>query len=617
MAIIQNTSDRELKKYYFLIFFLLTLLLLSVPSVSAQKIAVDISHNQGKEALDDLERVIKELGYDFVEIEEFNESILDDVDGLIIDAGSNLRDEELEVLFNWFKKGGKMLWVSGTSDANQSKIIFANKILTRVDSRLRLEPLTLIEYSPYSEPLYVIADVVNDELDISNNIERVLFYYSTIVCGYDNIFGFIPVKTYLALENASTKNIFWVLKSGEGGILTTLNGSSIPFAHEVYKCPLGELPLHSPCICGKEPWKFEEEAMKSREGYVVMAVETFAGPSADNKIIVTASAVYSYRSIISDSYKTSLRNITLDGKELVKNSLMWGLKIEKSEENEKLPPIVCLILLSLFLVALFGVKRLKGGKVEGKEIEVASKPIKKDLFYIGILTLFLYLVLYLLLGVELSHYVWAPSFYEAAIINFILGLTTGVTCVTFCGLILIPHIAHKFYVSAAVKASLIFSVSRLFPYLVLTVLAFYLGSFIVQSQLYIGIVRTFMSVVIVLYGSWIRFNWPRLQFQIKIKHKYGSTFLLGLVAGFATICPTLWVAIVYAALMKTLLLSIVVILSFWSGTTIWIILIGFLTIKLKENVIKTAEAFEKFRKGCGIFLISLGITFILLSLTAL
>lgn len=251
-----------------------------------------------------------------------------------------------------------------------------------------------------------------------------------------------------------------------------------------------------------------------------------------------------------------------------------------------------------------------------KQTSNTINTIKKELFYIGLLTLVLYLALYFLLGVELAHYVWAPSFYEAAIINFILGLTTGVTCVTFCGLILVPHITLKFYLSA-VKVSLYFSISRLFLYLVLAMLAFYLGKLIIQSQLYINIARTFMSIVIILYGSWIKFNWPKFHFQIKIKHKYGSTFLLGLVAGVVTICPTLWVAIVYAALMKTLLLSIVVILSFWSGTTIWIIFIGFLAIKLKENVIKTTEAFEKFRKGCGTFLISVGITFILLSLTSL
>lgn len=361
MATVQNTGNRKLKKYLFFNFLFLIFLSLSVSSVSAQKIAIDISHNQGKEALDDLKRIIVELGYDVVEIEEFNESILDDVDGLIIDAGSNLKEKELEVLFKWFKKGEKMLWVSGTSDANLSKIIFANKILTKVDSRLRLEPLTLIKYSPFSEPLYVIADVVNAELEIGNNIKRVLFSHSTIVCGYDNIFGFIPVKTYLALENASAKNVIWIIKSGKGSILTTLNNSSIPFAHEVY-CPFGELPLHSPCICGKEPWKFEEEAMKSKEGFIVMAVETFAGPNANNKIIVTASAVYSYQSIISDSYKTPLRNITLDGKELVKNTLIWGLKIEKREQNERLFPVFSLILLSLLLVAVFGIKKLKGDK---------------------------------------------------------------------------------------------------------------------------------------------------------------------------------------------------------------------------------------------------------------
>ncbi|RLI83532.1 hypothetical protein DRP04_01140 [Archaeoglobales archaeon] len=240
----------------------------------------------------------------------------------------------------------------------------------------------------------------------------------------------------------------------------------------------------------------------------------------------------------------------------------------------------------------------------------------KSLITIVLLVLTLYFTITAISEIEVSHYIWTPSLVEAVAVNFFLGLTTGVTCVTFCGMILVPHIAHSVgYIKQAVLSSILFSVSRLMLYILLAIAAFYLGNLILKSGIYITSLRIIMSSLLFLYGCWLRYGWPNLRISIRFKTTYAPTFLLGLIAGFTTICPTLWVAIIYSALMKTLLLSVTVIFSFWLGTTIWMVGLGAFSVKLRENVARTVEALEKFRRACGIFLISLGITFVILSVS--
>lgn len=342
---------RETIKFIVFIFLLIGI-------SSAQKIGVDLSHGQDSSSITQLRDIVEKLGFELVEVRDFNVKDLDELQGLIIDPGDEISDEELRVLENWFKKGGKMLWISGKYDKEISKIYFANKILERVESKLRLEQLTLIKYTTYSEPLYVIADVVNNKSNISSGVSKVLFYSPTIVCGYDYLFGFIPVKTYVSLEDSSVADVEWVIKSGFGSIAILLNNSSTPFVHEPYICPLRQLPTKAVCVCGREPWEFEEEAMKRKSGYVVMATEFFAGPKLDNKIIVTGSLVYGENSIVTKSYTNPARKINLDGVELTKNALAWGMKIEKGSKKANFLNYYLLALISIFTVLVI-LKRLR------------------------------------------------------------------------------------------------------------------------------------------------------------------------------------------------------------------------------------------------------------------
>jgi len=252
--------------------------------------------------------------------------------------------------------------------------------------------------------------------------------------------------------------------------------------------------------------------------------------------------------------------------------------------------------------------------------KIQPKIMVKNVVIIVLLVVSLYYLINFVFGFEYGHYVWAPTFYEAVAINFILGLATGATCTTLCAMVLIPYVTQKFSVlKAAFKASFTFSVFRLLMYLALATAAFYLGSTILESltKTWIKGIIVVLSFVIVLYGMRTSYNWPPLWFRPKksfFGSSHGFSAFLGMASGVATICPTLWMAIVYTALMKTIFMSLTVITSFWLGTTFWILLLGTFSVKLRK-IVKTKEGFENFRKACGMVLLSIGIVYILLAVT--
>jgi len=385
MARIQSSKDRSVISINAIFLTFLLLFPLAVISIvncadSSIKVAIDLSHGQGDEGLAELEEILDALGCAVIKItEEIDEDALRDVKILMIGEPfhhgyRDLTNAEIQAITSWFNKGGKMIWVSGACDYSKKgrlevgyeKIEFANRILEAIGAKLRLEPLTLVKYSQKAEPLQVVADEINEneELrDLTKGIKKVLFYGSTIVCGYDRMFGVLPIYTYVPLESQSVSNVFWLIKSGPHSIIFTADNRSIPYAHKPYECPFGRLALTGVCICGEKPWEFEEKAMGS---YVVMAIERFAGPKHDNKIVVSGSPPYGgEKPIITSVLKGPLENITLDGPALIRNTIMWGLKIEEGTPIEAVQSInqylfllliTLPIIVTLYAFTLIGIK---------------------------------------------------------------------------------------------------------------------------------------------------------------------------------------------------------------------------------------------------------------------
>ncbi len=357
-------------------FVLVGLFILTITPSYAEKqvpkVAIDLSHGQGKEGLEELKKILVENGFEPVFIiQKIDKTVLENVKILIVgepfyEEYKELGDDELKAIVEWFNEGGKMLWVSGACDYNGTgglkigyeKIEFANKILSAVGAKIRVEPASLVKYSKEtSEVLDVIADQINPDKEVKKltvNVSKVLFYGSTIVCGYERMFGFLPVYSYIPLEIEKAQNVFWLIKTGPHSIIFTADERSIPYAHEPYKCPLGELPLTAVCVCGKEPWKFEEEAMGI---YVVMAVEKYAGPKQNNKIVVSGSSPYGEeKSLILPVYHGILKNITLGGPILIKNIVLWGAKTEKAPRSPLFYPMFLLVVIPPIIVVLVYLK---------------------------------------------------------------------------------------------------------------------------------------------------------------------------------------------------------------------------------------------------------------------
>lgn len=250
------------------------------------------------------------------------------------------------------------------------------------------------------------------------------------------------------------------------------------------------------------------------------------------------------------------------------------------------------------------------------------RAIIKNIALLFMLVMGFYYLITLTFTVEYGHYVWAPRPHEAIAINLILGLSTGATCTTLCGLILIPYVAQRFFgLKEAFKASLIFSLFRLIVYIALATVAFYIGSMMLETlmEAYMKLVVVVLNTIIVLYGLQLTYNWPQIFIRhektfCKLGGQHGFSALLGITSGMSTLCPTLWMAIIYTALMKTIFMSIIVIVSFWLGTTFWVLLFGTLSSKLRR-IVRTHKGLKNFRKACGMVLLSIGVVYIILTVT--
>lgn len=116
-----------------------------------------------------------------------------------------------------------------------------------------------------------------------------LFHGPTILVGYVN-------GTYMPLETKTIRNVHWVMKTGASGIIVD-HDTIMPYAHEN-----GQVG-----------------------SFVIMAVEKYAGPRGDGKIIVTGENPYGgYQSMYTPSYY----GYPLEGYKLVMNAVDWGVKVE-------------------------------------------------------------------------------------------------------------------------------------------------------------------------------------------------------------------------------------------------------------------------------------------------
>jgi len=306
---------------------LLTIVLLittiaSVGAIAAPKlkIVIDLSHGQGPSTGDwtghklereaaNFEGNLTAKGYQVVWATEISESVLADAQFLFLGSvyGKNLTDAEVDVIVNWFRQGEKTIWVAADSDYGGYRYIVdnTNKVLRTIGSKIRAEPTAAQDpYANCGKAGYRLRANVTNVVDSEvaaivsgvDNKKGVLFHGPTILYGFVN-------GTAVALETTKVKNVYWVMKTGASGIIVDADPTvRLPIAHE-----------------------------DGQQGsFVIMAVERYAGPNGNCKIIVTGENPYGgYQPMFSSAYYGE----ALDGSNLVMNAVSWGVKVEYESDK--------------------------------------------------------------------------------------------------------------------------------------------------------------------------------------------------------------------------------------------------------------------------------------------
>ncbi len=202
---------------------------------------------------------------------------------------------------------------------------------------------------------------------------------------------------------------------------------------------------------------------------------------------------------------------------------------------------------------------------------------------------------------------------------FIMGfaLSWG-PCLFFCAPILIPYIAatQKGWLEG-LKATLAFSISRIVPYVILSLISATLGQYLIR--IFYGskaglIIHILASTFILSLGMIILIGKsPHLhicQSLSKYIHLEGTKgmILLGFLVGITPCMPLFGVLTYIAFTSKNFLDGILLGLTFGAGTLISpLILFGSLAGGASSFLVKKPLIYKAFRCICGLILIYLGI----------
>jgi len=177
----------------------------------------------------------------------------------------------------------------------------------------------------------------------------------------------------------------------------------------------------------------------------------------------------------------------------------------------------------------------------------------------------------------------------------LLGLSTGTSCLIFCGPIIVPYLLGE---GISVKRSLvdifIFLGSRFIVYILLGLLAALIGQTFFRTGLYREIITgsayIFLSVTLIIYAFF------RIKPLCMLKNLHESpanqadrrTLIVPLVGGLVTglsLCPSLLLAFTGAATKETIWQSVAFFMFFCIGTSIYFIPLIFLGLIHGKNVI--------------------------------
>jgi len=174
---------------------------------------------------------------------------------------------------------------------------------------------------------------------------------------------------------------------------------------------------------------------------------------------------------------------------------------------------------------------------------------------------------------------------QAMVTSFLLGLSASPTCLGICLPVLLPHIGvvgGGRPLKAGFSASILFALGRLIVYLSLGTALFLLGATLQEANQWksipwISVGHILLAILVILYGVSVVFDWPRWSWCQTFFHGPRQrpllSALLGALGG-SILCPALWLAFLQVSQLGWLPVAWLSIVSFWVGSSLFIIAIG-------------------------------------------
>lgn len=331
----------------FLALSLVLILGLSVFPISAQKKIVvgldvapgrvkDLDAEIGQKYLKKLEDYLASWGYEVKELTQLTPETLNGVDVLIIgkmkDYNSKFSPSEIQAIANWFKQGGKLLWVGSDSDYVEPylkpedvsfKAEQPNRILAAIGSSIRVEYASLEDPESNAGAAYrVVSGKVNREgwaAEITKGTSKVLFHGPTLLAGYKD-------GKFVPFDQVISDTCTWLYRSTDKGTVVSHDGVD-PKAYKV-----GQVG-----------------------SFVVAAAEKIPEGSTYSKVIVTGESLLGDRTIIAEEY----HGVKLQGPTFVKNALAWGTTVESAGLPMEWIAAIIIVIIIVVAAAYWAVKRKK------------------------------------------------------------------------------------------------------------------------------------------------------------------------------------------------------------------------------------------------------------------
>jgi len=191
--------------------------------------------------------------------------------------------------------------------------------------------------------------------------------------------------------------------------------------------------------------------------------------------------------------------------------------------------------------------------------------------------------------------------------GFLLGLSTGVVCLAYCGPVLIPFLMGEgSTINRNLGSVALFLAGRLLAYMLIGILAGIIGSTLLQPSIiknvFMGMVYIILSVLLILYG-FHRFRevcLGRSRPQFKKSKGRRWNFFIPMSGGFATglnLCPPFLLAITGAADTGKIAGSILFFIMFFIGTAVYFLPLPFIGFFRRQQVLRIIGKFAAIFAG--------------------